>query len=103
MVIFLVCHTFRSLVILMPRLEATRGLFLDGPRNFEPWSDDEDDASACTPSPNFRATLTGGRLATSDDLACNGGSSVESDFEPGTLLPRSLDLTIRPPRPPYFL
>ncbi|GBM65491.1 hypothetical protein AVEN_223588-1 [Araneus ventricosus] len=28
---------------------ATRGLFWDGPRNFEPWSDDEDDTSAGSP------------------------------------------------------
>ncbi|GBO34653.1 hypothetical protein AVEN_165552-1 [Araneus ventricosus] len=32
-----------SLVVLMSHFEATRGLFWDGPRNFEPWSDDEDD------------------------------------------------------------
>ncbi|GBL92602.1 hypothetical protein AVEN_123779-1 [Araneus ventricosus] len=32
-----------SLVILTSRFEATRGLFWDGPRNFEPRSDDEDD------------------------------------------------------------
>ncbi|GBM10226.1 hypothetical protein AVEN_177494-1 [Araneus ventricosus] len=31
------------LVILTSRFEATRGLFWDGPRNFEPRSDDEDD------------------------------------------------------------
>ncbi|GBM37437.1 hypothetical protein AVEN_221574-1 [Araneus ventricosus] len=29
------------------------GLFWDGPRNFEPLSDEEDDTSAGTPSPNF--------------------------------------------------
>ncbi|GBM78788.1 hypothetical protein AVEN_81960-1 [Araneus ventricosus] len=50
----------------------TRGLFWDGPRNFEPWSDDEDDTWASTPSPNFHATPAGGRLANTDDLACNG-------------------------------
>ncbi|GBN83449.1 hypothetical protein AVEN_92868-1 [Araneus ventricosus] len=33
-----------SLVILTSRFEATRGLFWDGPRNFEPRSDDESDA-----------------------------------------------------------
>ncbi|GBM66698.1 hypothetical protein AVEN_160754-1, partial [Araneus ventricosus] len=37
------------------------------------------------------------------DLAFNrshkGGSSMQSDFEPGTLWPRSRDLTTRPPRP----
>ncbi|GBM17764.1 hypothetical protein AVEN_99646-1 [Araneus ventricosus] len=32
-----------SLVVLASRFEATRGLFWDGPRNFEPRSDDEDD------------------------------------------------------------
>ncbi|GBN13729.1 hypothetical protein AVEN_238060-1 [Araneus ventricosus] len=36
-----------------------RGLFRDGPRNFEPWSDAKD------------ATPTGGCLATTYDLACN--------------------------------
>ncbi|GBM19518.1 hypothetical protein AVEN_107989-1 [Araneus ventricosus] len=34
---------FLSLVILTSRFEATRGLFWDVPRNFEPRSDDEDD------------------------------------------------------------
>ncbi|GBN07641.1 hypothetical protein AVEN_228397-1 [Araneus ventricosus] len=57
-----------------------------------------------TPSPNCHATLTGGRLATTYDLACNspihGGSSVESGFESGTLWLQSRDLTTRPPRPP---
>ncbi|GBL74975.1 hypothetical protein AVEN_243783-1 [Araneus ventricosus] len=36
-------HPVLYLIILMSRFEATRGLFWDGPRNFEPWSDDEDD------------------------------------------------------------
>ncbi|GBM93294.1 hypothetical protein AVEN_99985-1 [Araneus ventricosus] len=35
--------------------QSTRGLFWDGPQNFEHWSDDEDDTSAVTPSPNFHA------------------------------------------------
>ncbi|GBO03509.1 hypothetical protein AVEN_202567-1, partial [Araneus ventricosus] len=39
-------------------------------RNFEPRSDDEDDAWAGTYSPSFHATPTGGSLATSYDLAC---------------------------------
>ncbi|GBL92757.1 hypothetical protein AVEN_213694-1 [Araneus ventricosus] len=56
-----------GLVILTIRFAATRGLFWDGPRNFEPRSDDEDD----TPSPNFHATPTGGRLATTYDLSCD--------------------------------
>ncbi|GBN57661.1 hypothetical protein AVEN_23965-1 [Araneus ventricosus] len=72
------------------------------------------------PSPNFRATPTGGRLATTYDLVCNrpyatgnrpyppcmpvgihGGSSVESGFEPATLRSRGRDLTTRPPRPQF--
>ncbi|GBN32517.1 hypothetical protein AVEN_194315-1, partial [Araneus ventricosus] len=49
----------------------TRGLFRDGPRNFEPRSDDEDDTRASIPSPSFLATPAGGRLTTTYDLACN--------------------------------
>ncbi|GBL98433.1 hypothetical protein AVEN_187762-1 [Araneus ventricosus] len=38
-----------SLIIFTSRFEATRRLFWDGPRNFEPHSDDEDDIRADTP------------------------------------------------------
>ncbi|GBN65774.1 hypothetical protein AVEN_53941-1 [Araneus ventricosus] len=45
------------------------------------------------PCPSSHATPTGGRLATTYDLACNrphhGGSSVESGFERGTLRPEA--------------
>ncbi|GBL75307.1 hypothetical protein AVEN_194524-1 [Araneus ventricosus] len=58
-------------VRLTSRFEATGGKVRDEPRNFEPWSDDEDDAWAGTPSPSFRATLAGARLATTYDLACS--------------------------------
>ncbi|GBO06676.1 hypothetical protein AVEN_79355-1 [Araneus ventricosus] len=63
--------SLRDLVlgILTSRFEATRGLFWDGPRNFEPRSDD--DTWVGTSSPSFHATLTGGRLASTYDLACN--------------------------------
>ncbi|GBM56653.1 hypothetical protein AVEN_123136-1 [Araneus ventricosus] len=57
--------------ILPSRFEATRGLFWDGPRNSEPRSDDEDNTSAGTPSPNFHTTPTGVRLTTTYDLTCN--------------------------------
>ncbi|GBN70497.1 hypothetical protein AVEN_256454-1 [Araneus ventricosus] len=62
-----------NLVILTSRFEATRGLFGDGPRNFEPRSHDEDRTTSelAIPSPNFHATPTGGRLATTYDLTCN--------------------------------
>ncbi|GBM70969.1 hypothetical protein AVEN_102907-1 [Araneus ventricosus] len=43
-------------VILTSRFEATRGLFWDGPRNFQPRLDDEGVTWAVTPSPNFRTT-----------------------------------------------
>ncbi|GBL62988.1 hypothetical protein AVEN_125894-1, partial [Araneus ventricosus] len=78
-----------SLVLLSSHFETTRGLFWDGPRNFEPWSGDEDDAWAGTPSPSFHATPTGGRLTTTYDLAgpILGGFSVEPDFETGALRP----------------
>ncbi|GBN55151.1 hypothetical protein AVEN_213934-1 [Araneus ventricosus] len=69
---FLTCSKSRfGLVILTSRFEATRGLLWDGPRNFEPRSNDEEDTRACTPSPNFHATPTGGRSATTYDLTCN--------------------------------
>ncbi|GBO06170.1 hypothetical protein AVEN_186715-1 [Araneus ventricosus] len=54
-----------SLVILTSRFEATRGLLLDEPRNFEPRLDAESD----TPSPNFQTTPVAGHLATTYDLA----------------------------------
>ncbi|GBL53795.1 hypothetical protein AVEN_107399-1, partial [Araneus ventricosus] len=60
-----------GLVILTSCFEATRGLIGDGSRNFEQRSDGEDDTRAGTPSPNFHATPTGGRLAPTYDLACN--------------------------------
>ncbi|GBM12004.1 hypothetical protein AVEN_256093-1 [Araneus ventricosus] len=47
----------------------------------------------------YHATPTGGRLAITYELACNRPPSMESGFEPGTLLPQSRDLTTRPPRP----
>ncbi|GFU97098.1 hypothetical protein TNCV_3347441 [Trichonephila clavipes] len=36
-----------------------QSVFGDRPRNFEPWSSDEDDTWADTPSPNFHTTPTG--------------------------------------------
>ncbi|GFT10302.1 hypothetical protein TNCV_3735521 [Trichonephila clavipes] len=34
----------------------------DGPRNFEPWSSDDDDTSACNLSSNLHTTPTGERF-----------------------------------------
>ncbi|GBN48176.1 hypothetical protein AVEN_209551-1 [Araneus ventricosus] len=50
-----------------------------------------------SPSPSFHATPTGGRLATTYDLAYDRPG--EAGFEPGTLWPQSRDLTTKPPRP----
>ncbi|GBL76729.1 hypothetical protein AVEN_53410-1 [Araneus ventricosus] len=82
------------------RFEAARVLFWDRPRNFQPRSDDEDDAWAL-PSLSFSTTPGGARLTPSkygvyQDLK-RGGSSVESVFGPGGLKLRSRDFTIRPP------
>ncbi|GBN27949.1 hypothetical protein AVEN_179275-1 [Araneus ventricosus] len=85
----------------MFRFEATRGLFWDGSRNFEPQSDDEEDTRAGTSPPNFDTIPGGGRLASTYDLTCNrptyihGGSSVESDFEPRTIGFRTSNLMAR--------
>ncbi|GFU86288.1 hypothetical protein TNCV_369441 [Trichonephila clavipes] len=40
-----------------------RGVFGDGPRNFEPWSSDVDDICELAPPSNFHITTTGGRLS----------------------------------------
>ncbi|GBM08669.1 hypothetical protein AVEN_52754-1 [Araneus ventricosus] len=53
-----------SLVILKSRFEATRGLFWDGPRNFEPRSHDKDYTRAGTLPLSFRTPPAGKRLAT---------------------------------------
>ncbi|GBM09578.1 hypothetical protein AVEN_29430-1 [Araneus ventricosus] len=88
---------FCSLVVFTSHFEATRGLFWDGPHNFEPRLDDEGDTRAGTPSPNFRTTPSGGRLT--HDVMLNmyqahmhNGSTVESGFEAEILRPRSRDL-----------
>ncbi|GBL89504.1 hypothetical protein AVEN_105750-1, partial [Araneus ventricosus] len=61
-----------NLISLTSRFEATRGLFCDGPRNFEPLSDDAKTTPELPPpSPNFHATPTARRLPTTYDLACN--------------------------------
>ncbi|GFV39587.1 hypothetical protein TNCV_4172961 [Trichonephila clavipes] len=46
----------------------------EGPRNFEPWSCDEDDTRVAPHTPNFLTTSTGGHLShkclTSSGLLC---------------------------------
>ncbi|GBM49599.1 hypothetical protein AVEN_31300-1 [Araneus ventricosus] len=78
--------------------QATREVFWDGPRNFEPWTTPE----TVPPPPNFRTTPSGGHLT--NDVRFNmhqthihGGSSVELGLEPGALRYQSRDLATRPP------
>ncbi|GBM31246.1 hypothetical protein AVEN_223444-1 [Araneus ventricosus] len=75
-----------TLVILTSRFEATRGLFWDGPRNFEPRSDEEGDARAGIPSPSFHATPTGGRLATTGPALWNlvADEALSLQYPPST-------------------
>ncbi|GBL98552.1 hypothetical protein AVEN_111660-1 [Araneus ventricosus] len=58
------------------------------------------------PSPNFRATPTGGRLATTYDLACNRPHTRRIfsgiGFRTCDLRSRGRDLTTRPPRPKQY-
>ncbi|GFW34208.1 hypothetical protein TNCV_384241 [Trichonephila clavipes] len=44
--------------------------FGDGPRNFEPWSSDEEDTWADTPSPKYPTTPKRGYLSSRTDLTC---------------------------------
>ncbi|GBO28268.1 hypothetical protein AVEN_24545-1 [Araneus ventricosus] len=53
--------------------------YRDGPRNFEPLSDDEDDTSASNSSANFRSTPAGGRLATT--YACVQQAAYTADLQ----------------------
>ncbi|GBL84706.1 hypothetical protein AVEN_191151-1 [Araneus ventricosus] len=91
------------LVLLISRFEATRGLFWDGSRNFEPRSEDEDDTRAGTPSTSFHATPTGGRLVTTYDIACSRPHTrrifSEIGFRAWSPLAHSRDPTTRPLRP----
>ncbi|GBO44211.1 hypothetical protein AVEN_131340-1, partial [Araneus ventricosus] len=50
-------------------------------------------------SPNFRATPTGGRLATSYDLTCSGPHIQRIFSGIGNPPTQSRDLTTRPPLP----
>ncbi|GBN96215.1 hypothetical protein AVEN_116034-1 [Araneus ventricosus] len=97
-----------SLVTLTSTFEATRELFWDGPRYFELRSNEEDDTSAGTPSPNFQSTPAGGvNRDAASDLACNR-LTYSADlqwkwlYKPVTLLLRSRDLTTRLSRLPYY-
>ncbi|GBM92038.1 hypothetical protein AVEN_5499-1 [Araneus ventricosus] len=97
----------RDLVTLTSRSEATRGLFWDGPHNFEPRSDDEDDTSAAPPlqasTSHQREDDWPLRMISRATGPIHGGSSVESGLEHGILRPQSRDFTTRSPRPLRYL
>ncbi|GBN09670.1 hypothetical protein AVEN_33509-1 [Araneus ventricosus] len=75
--------------------------FWDGPRHFEPWSDDEDSTSAGYFSPSSYSTPTGASLNFDrfnvHQAWTPDGTSVESGLEPATLWSRSLGT--KPPQP----
>ncbi|GFW19161.1 FLJ37770-like protein [Trichonephila clavipes] len=64
-------HCFQQWKIRMERCRDREGCTLklrktansDGPRNFDPWSSDENDTLADNPSPNNRITSTGGHFS----------------------------------------
>ncbi|GBN27730.1 hypothetical protein AVEN_62142-1 [Araneus ventricosus] len=88
----------------MIRFEASQEIFWDGPRNFEPQLDDEEDTSVGTSLPMLPHHTNGERLnhvrLSVHQTHKHGGSSVEMGFETGTLQRRSRDPTTRPPRFP---
>ncbi|GBM19244.1 hypothetical protein AVEN_61719-1 [Araneus ventricosus] len=94
-----------SLVILTPRFDAPRGLFLEGPRKIVSWSDDEDNTSTGTTSQNFCKTQAGGRFTAEVGFNVHKGpkregSLVESGFEPRSLR-READTLKLGQLPPY--
>ncbi|GBN05681.1 hypothetical protein AVEN_22949-1 [Araneus ventricosus] len=71
---------------------ATRGVFWDGPRNFESQSDDEDDIWLAPLSPDFRTPPTVERLNydikfSVHQVHIRSESLVESGFEPSLRVP----------------
>ncbi|GBM68896.1 hypothetical protein AVEN_117467-1 [Araneus ventricosus] len=91
-----------GLVILTSRFEATQGLFVDGPRNFETRSDDEDDAWA--------GTLLSKLLQLTSERAFGSLRMIWRATGPhtrwffgriGFRTWRARDLTTRSPRPRY--
>ncbi|GBM12399.1 hypothetical protein AVEN_211578-1 [Araneus ventricosus] len=81
------------------RLVSRRGLFWEGPHNFEPQSNDEDDASLSKPPRHTGGRAFGADVCSVHPARLHGCTSAESDFEPGSLRPRRRDLTTRPQRP----
>ncbi|GBN37850.1 hypothetical protein AVEN_57653-1 [Araneus ventricosus] len=80
----------------MSRLKATQELLYGEPRNFEPWTDDEDDTYYYMHSLNFHST-PGRRLIPEvrfnvHQVHIHGRSSVKSGFKPMTNRSRSPDL-----------
>ncbi|GBM03980.1 hypothetical protein AVEN_99181-1 [Araneus ventricosus] len=92
-----------SLVILTSRFEDRRGVFWDGPRNFEPRSDGEDDTWANTPlqtsTPHQREDVWPLRMIQRAAGPIHDGSSVESgsNLDPSGPKAETLPLDHRDP------
>ncbi|GBM22097.1 hypothetical protein AVEN_266464-1 [Araneus ventricosus] len=76
------CGTTRMTNKYTARFEVARVLFCDGPRNFLPRSDDEDDTELSLPSPNIHTIPLRGLLTheVRFNIHIHGISSVESGF-----------------------
>ncbi|GFW80003.1 hypothetical protein TNCV_984121 [Trichonephila clavipes] len=76
--------------------------FGDGPRNFEPWSSDEDDSGAGTASPNYHGTPAGGCLNSLERFNVHPSTTrwvfSGTGLELMTCQSRSDTLTTRQPR-----
>ncbi|GBM29955.1 hypothetical protein AVEN_167434-1 [Araneus ventricosus] len=70
-------RTSLSLVILTSRFEVIRGLFWDGPCNFEQRSDDEDDIWVGTPLSKLPHHTTGRTFDPLYDLTCNSPDTTD--------------------------
>ncbi|GBN93659.1 hypothetical protein AVEN_145775-1 [Araneus ventricosus] len=87
----------------MSRFSKTRGLFLEVPRNLEPWSIDDDETRAGTslsklPGHTSESTFVPSGFSV-QQLRLHGDCSMKSGLEPGNLLSRGRYLTASPPRP----
>ncbi|GBN09281.1 hypothetical protein AVEN_261527-1 [Araneus ventricosus] len=82
-------RVYFSLVKFISRFEATRELFWDGPRKYEPWSNKENDTGANTPLSKLPRHTSGRTFApvgiNLHQVGLLGSSPVESSCEPGTL------------------
>ncbi|GBM03688.1 hypothetical protein AVEN_134915-1 [Araneus ventricosus] len=74
-------HFFKALVTLASLFEATRELFWNGLRYFQPLSNDEDATRACTPYPNIHTTPAGDARPSMSDLSADTFFTQQCPFK----------------------